>query len=231
MQSEQQSELKKGSFVSTDAFYILAKNIIVKVMEKYTTKEVANLFGVSDRAIVKRCKNAKVKMVNGKYLVPQKVLDTWMYKRNAKNQNKTEIRTRPQVLNIVPNDVQVKNLSQHQNTALLNKVESLEIELSNYRKVLEVHSRIFKTINDKLEGVSVTTQQEMNRTRTADALYKTTVKSLKPEPATNEALQDKLEKQFGVGTKHISITKELPNENAINDVNFTTKTPFDNGKS
>ena len=60
-------------------------------MEKYTTKEVANLFGVSDRAIVKRCKNAKVKMVNGKYLVPQKVLDMWMYKRNAKNQNKTPI--------------------------------------------------------------------------------------------------------------------------------------------
>ena len=201
-------------------------------MEKYTTKEVANLFGVTDRAIVKRCKNAKVKMVNGKYLVPQKVLDTWMYKRNAKNQNKTEIRTKPQVPNvvpnIVPNDVQVKSLSQHQNTALLNKVESLEIELSNYRKVLEVHSRIFKTINDKLEGVSVTTQQEMNRTRTADALYKTTVKSLKPEPATNEALQNKLEKQFGYGVKYISVTKESPNENSMNAAGFTTRKPFNN---
>ena len=115
-------------------------------MEKYTTKEVANLFNVSDRAIVKRCKNAKVKMVNGKYLVPQKVLDTWMYKRNAKNQNKTAIRTKTEVPMQVPNEAQVKNLSEHQNIALQNKVETLEKELLNYRKVLDVHSRIFKTI-------------------------------------------------------------------------------------
>ena len=197
-------------------------------MEKYTTKEVANLFGVSDRAIVKRCKNAKVKMVNGKYLVPQKVLDMWMYKRNAKNQNKTPIRTKTevpmQVPNIVPNEVQVKNLSQHQNTALQNKIETLENELLNYRKVLDVHSRIFKTITDKLENVTITENESQNRNRVAEPILKIATKKTEQEIADGKLkLQAKLEKQFGYGVKHISINKELPNENRMNDIDFTSK--------
>ena len=203
-------------------------------MEYYTVQEVSKSFNVSDRAIIHRCLKAKLKKKNGYYTISEKLVSEWSESRNKRNRNaesffKTTIkssgsnRSKDKLPNLLPNEVQVKNLSQHQNTALQNKVESLEIELSNYRKVLEAHSRIFKTINDKLEGVSVTTQQEMNRTRTEDALYKTTVKSLKPEPATNEALQNKLEKQFGYGVKHISVTKELPNENSMSDVGFGTR--------
>jgi len=197
-------------------------------MEKYTTKEVASLFGVSDRAIVKRCKNAKVKMVNGKYLVPQKVLDMWMYKRNAKNQNKTPIRTKTevpmQVPNIVPNEAKVKNLTEHQNIALQNKVETLEQELQNYRKVLDVHSRIFKTITDKLENVTITENESQNRNRVAEPILKISTKKTEQEIADGKLkLQAKLEKQFGYGVKHISINKELPNENRMNDVDFTSK--------
>jgi hypothetical protein len=193
-------------------------------MEKYTTKEVANLFNVSDRAIVKRCKNAKVKMVNGKYLVPQKVLDTWMYKRNAKNQNKTAIRTKTEVPMKVPNEAQVKNLSEHQNIALQNKVETLEKELLNYRKVLDVHSRIFKTITDKLENVTITENESQNRNRVAEPILKISTKKTEQEIADGKLrLQAKLEKQFGYGVKHISINQELPNENRMNDVDFTSK--------
>ena len=193
-------------------------------MEKYTTKEVANLFNVSDRAIVKRCKNAKVKMVNGKYLVPQKVLDTWMYKRNAKNQNKTAIRTKTEVPMQVPNEAQVKNLSEHQNIALQNKVETLEQELLNYRKVLDVHSRIFKTITDKLENVTITENESQNRNRVAEPILKISTKKTEQEIADGKLrLQAKLEKQFGYGVKHISINQELPNENRMNDVDFTSK--------
>ena len=193
-------------------------------MEKYTTKEVANLFNVSDRAIVKRCKNAKVKMVNGKYLVPQKVLDTWMYKRNAKNQNKTAIRTKTEVPMQVPNEAQVKNLSEHQNIALQNKVETLEQELQNYRKVLDVHSRIFKTITDKLENVTITENESQNRNRVAEPILKISTKKTEQEIADGKLrLQAKLEKQFGYGVKHISINQELPNENRMNDVDFTSK--------
>lgn len=193
-------------------------------MEKYTTKEVANLFNVSDRAIVKRCKNAKVKMVNGKYLVPQKVLDTWMYKRNAKNQNKTAIRTKTEVPMQVPNEAQVKNLPEHQNIALQNKVETLEKELLNYRKVLDVHSRIFKTITDKLENVTITENESQNRNRVAEPILKISTKKTEQEIADGKLrLQAKLEKQFGYGVKHISINQELPNENRMNDVDFTSK--------
>ena len=193
-------------------------------MEKYTTKEVANLFNVSDRAIVKRCKNAKVKMVNGKYLVPQKVLDTWMYKRNAKNQNKTAIRTKTEVPMQVPNEAQVKSLSEHQNIALQNKVETLEKELLNYRKVLDVHSRIFKTITDKLENVTITENESQNRNRVAEPILKISTKKTEQEIADGKLrLQAKLEKQFGYGVKHISINQELPNENRMNDVDFTSK--------
>ena len=193
-------------------------------MEKYTTKEVANLFNVSDRAIVKRCKNAKVKMVNGKYLVPQKVLDTWMYKRNAKNQNKTAIRTKTEVPMQVPNEAQVKNLSEHQNIALQNKVETLEKELLNYRKVLDVHSRIFKTITDKLENVTITENESQNRNRVAEPILKISTKKTEQEIADGKLrLQAKLEKQFGYGVKHISINKELPNETAMNEIGFGTR--------
>ena len=215
-------------------------------MEYYTVQEVSKSFNVSDRAIIHRCVKAKLKKKNGYYTISEKLVSEWSESRNKRNRNaesffKTTIkssgsnRSKDKLPNLLPNEVQVKNLSQHQNTALQNKVESLEFELSNYRKVLEAHSRIFKTINDKLEGVSVTTQQEMNRTRTEDTFFKTTVKAPKPlsnidKPSQDEwneakqiALNKKLEKQFGHGVKHISTTKELPNENSMNDVGFGTR--------
>ena len=118
----------------------------------------------------------------------------------------------------------VKNLTEHQNIALQNKVETLEQELQNYRKVLDVHSRIFKTITDKLENVTITNKQNQNRDRVAEPILKISTKKTEQEIADGKLkLQTKLEKQFGYGVKHISINKELPNENRMNDIDFTSK--------
>ena len=123
-----------------------------------------------------------------------------------------------------PNEVQVRNISEHQNIALKNKVETLEKELSNYRKVLDVHSRIFKTITDKLENVTITNNQTQNRKRDAEPIFKISTKKTEQEIAEGKLrLQAKLEKQFGYGVKRISINQELPNENRMNDVDFTSK--------
>jgi hypothetical protein len=195
-------------------------------MENYTTKDIANLFGVSDRAIVKRCKNAKVKMVNGKYLVPQKVLDTWMYKRNAKNQNKSAIRTKTEVPMQVPIEAQVRNISEHQNIALKNKVETLEKELLNYREVLDAHSVIFKRLNDKIENVAITKNENQAKylTRDAEPILEISTKKTEQEISSGKLrLQAKLEKQFQKAVKHISINKELPNKTAMNEIGFGTR--------
>lgn len=194
-------------------------------MENYTTKDIANLFGVSDRAIVKRCKNAKVKMVNGKYLVPQKVLDTWMYKRNAKNQNKSAIRTKTEVPIKVPIEAQVRNISEHQNIALKNKVETLEKELLNYREVLDAHSVIFKRLNDKIESVKDSAKLP-KRDSVTQISAKPPIETKKTEQEISSGklrLQAKLDKQFQKGVKHISINKELPNKTAMNEVGFGTR--------
>ena len=195
-------------------------------MENYTTKDIANLFGVSDRAIVKRCKNAKVKMVNGKYLVPQKVLDTWMYKRNAKNQNKSAIRTKTEVPIKVPIEAQVRNISEHQNIALKNKVETLEKELLNYREVLDAHSVIFKRLNDKIESVKDSAKLPKRDSVPAAVTAKPPIETKKTEQEISSGklrLQAKLDKQFQKGVKHISINKELPNKTAMNEVGFGTR--------
>ena len=90
--------------------------------------------------------------------------------------------------------------------------------------MLDVHSRIFKTITDKLENVTITNKQNQNRDRVAEPILKIATKKTEQEIADGKLkLQTKLEKQFGYGVKHISINKELPNENRMNDIDFTSK--------
>ena len=153
-------------------------------MKYYTVQEVSKSFNVSDRAIIHRCVKAKIKKKNGSYSISEKLVSEWSESRTRRNRNAEPFfkktikpnRSKSEVNNILPNDVQVKNLSQHQNTALLNKVETLEQELLNYRKVLDVHSRIFKTITDKLENVTNTNKQNQNRDRVAEPILKIATK-------------------------------------------------------
>ena len=209
-------------------------------MKYYTVQEVSKSFNVSDRAIIHRCVKAKIKKKNGSYSISQKLVSEWTESRTRRNRNaepffKTTIkpnRSKTEVKNVLPNDVQVKNLSEHQNIALQNKVETLEQELLNYRKVLDVHSRIFKTITDKLENVTITENESQNRDRVAEPIklyqksdtIKTSTKKTEQEIADEKLkLQAKLEKQFGYGVKHISINKELPNKTQMNEVGFGTR--------
>ena len=159
-------------------------------------------------------------------------MSEWTESRTRRNRNaepffKTTIkpnRSKTEVKNVLPNEVQVKNLSEHQNIALQNKVETLEQELLNYRKVLDVHSRIFKTITDKLENVTITENESQNRDRVAEPILKISTKKTEQEIADGKLkLQAKLEKQFGYGVKHISINKELPNKTQMNEVGFGTR--------
>ena len=73
-------------------------------MEKYTVQQVAKLFQVSNRAIVKRCKKDNVKLRNGKYLIPADVLKSWTEAREKRTKSKDAIRTK----NIVPIQVPIE---------------------------------------------------------------------------------------------------------------------------
>ena len=73
-------------------------------MEKYTVQQVAELFQVSNRAIVKRCKKDNVKLRNGKYLIPADVLKSWTEAREKRTKSKDAIRTK----NIVPIQVPIE---------------------------------------------------------------------------------------------------------------------------
>ena len=90
--------------------------------------------------------------------------------------------------------------------------------------MLDVHSRIFKTITDKLENVTITENESQNRDRVAEPILKISTKKTEQEIADEKLkLQAKLEKQFGYGVKHISINKELPNKTQMNEVGFGTR--------
>jgi len=140
-------------------------------------------------------------------------------------------------IKLIPTDSDAPiNLKLHNQVEDLKKQnEKLNEDVTRYREVLVAHGRIMKNITDKLEdlsngNVNITTKETTNRNRTPETFFKTTVKNPKPEFAAAEyseakqvALNKKLEKQFGYGVKHISINKEVPNENAMNEVGFGTR--------
>ena len=140
-------------------------------------------------------------------------------------------------IKLIPTDSDAPiNLKLHNQVEDLKKQnEKLNEDVTRYREVLVAHGRIMKNITDKLEdlsngNVNITTKETTNRNRTPETFFKTTVKNPKPEfvdaeysEAKQVALNKKLEKQFGYGVKHISINKEVPNENAMNEVGFGTR--------
>ena len=193
-----------------------------------SVNDASKYLKTSKRAVQGRCKRNNVPQKNGVYKISIKTINNWLNEKGfsliGEDYNTNIANTKNDVRFDVENEVQVKNLSQHQNTALQNKIETLENELLNYRKVLDVHSRIFKTITDKLENVTITKNESQNRNRVAEPILKISTKKTEQEIAAGKLrLQEKLEKQFGYGVKHISINKELPNENRMNDIDFTSK--------
>ena len=206
----------------------------------------------SKRAVQGRCKRNNISQRNGVYKIPLNTINTWLYDKgfsligqdlntnttNTQNDVRIEdnnIDNSSAAIKLIPNDSDAPiNLKLHSQVEGLKKQnEKLNEDVTRYREVLVAHGRIMKTITDKLEvlskgNVNVTNKETVNRNRTPETFFKTTIKNTTPPEVTSKALQDKLEKQFGYGVKHISTTKELPNENNMNDAGFTTRTPLNN---
>tara|TARA_R110001599_G_scaffold123878_1_gene296329 strand:- start:314 stop:973 length:660 start_codon:yes stop_codon:yes gene_type:complete len=213
-----------------------------------SVSDASTYLKTSKRAVQGRCKRNNISQRNGVYKIPLNTINTWLYDKGFSligqdfNTNTTNIQNDVRIddnnidnsnaaIKLIPNDSDAPiNLKLHNQVEDLKKQnEKLNEDVTRYREVLVAHGRIMKTITDKLEDLS-TNKETTSRNRTPETFFKTTVKSTKPAEDTNEALQNKLEKQFGYGVKHISVTKELPNENNMNAAGFTTRTPFDNGK-
>ena len=193
-----------------------------------SVNDASKYLKTSKRAVQGRCKRNNVPQKNGVYKIPLNTINNWLNDKGfsliGEDYNTNTANTKNDVSFDVENEVQVRNISEHQNIALKNKVETLEIELSNYRKVLDVHSRIFKTITDKLENVTITNNQTQNRNRVAEPILEISTKKTEQEISSGKLrLQAKLDKQFQKGVKHISINKELPNKTAMNEVGFGTR--------
>ena len=193
-----------------------------------SVNDASKYLKTSKRAVQGRCKRNNVPQKNGVYKISINTINNWLNDKGfsliGEDYNTNIANTKNDVRFDVENEVQVRNISEHQNIALKNKVEALETELLNYRKVLDVHSRIFKTITDKLENVTTTNKQNQNRDRVAEPFFKIATKKTEQEIEEGKLkLQAQLEKQFGYGVKHISINKELPNETPMNEVGFGTR--------
>ena len=70
----------------------LDRTKIILDKKYYTVQEVANLFGVTDRAITQRCKDSNVKIIKGIYKIPKGIIEDWKFKISTRNKyNKSNI--------------------------------------------------------------------------------------------------------------------------------------------
>ena len=181
-------------------------------MEQYTTKEIADLFNVSNRAIVKRCSTQQVKMVGGRYLIPQNLLDKWIYKRNQKNivhnvPNRVPINVPVKAILSTPNASTSEQLTpskvielKTENTLLQSKLQTL----SNNNKILAQSNKnilqILRTLNNEVE--------RLNKKVLPNLIQSTDI--YKPIPK---------EKKSHTPTRYISKEAHLKNESKQYDMN------------
>ena len=148
-------------------------------MKYYTTKQIADLFKVSNRAIVKRCSRASVYMVDGRYSISEDILNKWVAKKNQNNR--------------VPNLIKVPNhkailkpsnepLSVPNNISTEPKVIELQAENTLLRSRLEALAKsnvsilkILRTLNDEvarlgMQKSNVKKETPTNKSKGSDAL-------------------------------------------------------------
>ena len=184
-------------------------------MEYITVEDASIQLGTGTRTIQDRCKRGGIKKTNGTYLISKSIFNDWLQRkglRDAKTSVKTSVE-RVQKTSAVEPSESVSELKQ--------EIASLSEDIKRYREVLVGHGKMFSAINDRFRNVE--------KPSSASEDFKTEIKDL-PTPlgvikndAVQDALNKKLEKQFGHGLKHISTTKELSNENSMNDVGFGTR--------
>ena len=195
-----------------------------------SVNDASKYLKTSKRAVQGRCKRNNVSQKNGVYEISISTINNWLNDKGfdliGEDYNTNIANTKNDVRFDAENEVQVKNISEHQNIALKNKVETLEKELLNYREVLDAHSVIFKRLNDKIESVKDSAKLPKRDSVPAAVTAKPPIETKKTEQEISSGklrLQAKLDKQFQKGVKHISINKELPNKTAMNEVGFGTR--------
>ena len=176
----------------------------------YTVKEASELMDIKIRAIQTRCKNERIAQRNRKYVITDAVINRWKqkYKDNL-NAKQTQLKT------IVSANANAKVRPLHielqaENNILRNRLQALAESNTSIVKVL-------KALNDEVSRLRGDVR--IHKVETEMETEVDTIKSDWNNPL-NEALQEKLRKQFKVGVKHISTTKELPNTNRMNDIDF-----------
>ena len=196
-------------------------------MEYITVEEASIQLGTGTRTIQDRCKRGGIKKTNGTYLISKSIFNDWLQRKGLRD-TKTSVETsieRVQKTSALEPSESVSELKQ--------EIASLTDDIKRYREVLVGHGKMFSAINDRFRNVE--------KPSSVSDDFKTEIKDL-PTPlgvikneaetklvdtsyteAGQDALNEKLEKQFGYGVKHISTTKELPNKNSMNDVGFGTR--------
>ena len=192
-------------------------------MEYVTVEEASIQLGTGTRTIQDRCKRGGIKKTNGTYLISKSIFNDWLQRkglRSAKTSVETSVERVQKTSAVEPSD-SVAELKQ--------EIASLSDDIKRYREVLVGHGKMFSAINDRFNNVE--------KPPSASNDFKTEIKDLptplgliknkiEPEVLSDERkklIQEKLENQFSVGTKHISVTKELPNEGSMNEVGFGTR--------
>ena len=192
------------------------------ITKYYTTSEASEILNVSNRAIIKRCVKTNVPKKNSSYRINQIVLNQWIESRSKRTKNK--------VRNIVPNEVPTIANEKQTFTSRLRTLKEPNVVPMNtdIQKVQQQVQALAQTNMKLLQMIKVMNKQvaELEKRHLKvmpsekmdkSGHYK---KGAEKDEPLNKALQSKLEKQFGYGTKHISINKELPNETDMNRIDF-----------
>ncbi len=176
-------------------------------MEKYTVQQVAELFKVSDRAIVKRCNKAKIKMRNGKYLIPADILETWTEAREKRNRNTATDRTKNIVPITVPKQVPIAVPSDAEKKMYQEQIKNLEDEA---RKLKEDMKLLNATLRFAVDGIR-DLQGKENMTTTIQKMNDAT----KLEVVTTDEMMEKIKAER-------KDNKKLQKEPIMNSIHFSS---------
>ncbi len=121
-------------------------------MKQYTVKEVSELLGVNPRAVQKRCVRANLDMTKGVYLIPENIFEKWVAKKE-RTSNMRIVRTstlekennvRSRALN-TPDYASISKRPLQDN----KEIQSLQDEITELRKALSQHNRLFSFMEKK----------------------------------------------------------------------------------
>ena len=201
-------------------------------MEKYSVQQVSELFKVSDRAIVKRCKKANIRLRNGKYLIPADILENWTEAREKRNRNKNINRTKNIVPiqvpievpietenievtsseNIVPIKVPMQVVNEAEKKEHLKIIESLKRETLQLKKEVEILRASTRFAIDNIRDMQGKENMTTTMQKIAEAKKLKVVPEVNPNNDMNEML-DKIKEER-------KDNKKLQKEPIMNSVHF-----------